>query len=129
MGETIAPVCLTSSHFSHQGYGFSHLGYDLLHLHTMNPTMNRQEHKTTLTDPSSMMIRPQLNNLILTPYLKPEVTSHNQSRPIFIFSNSLSSPLSVEDRPKLTNNLELLRSTSSSIAPSVLHSRLLLQLD
>jgi len=44
----------------------------------MNPTMNSQEHKTTLTDPSSMMISPQLNNLILTPNLKTKTTSHNQ---------------------------------------------------
>ena len=80
MGETIAPVCLTSSHFSHQGYGFSHLGYDLLHLHTMNPTMNRQEHKTTLTDPCSMMVSLQLNNLILRPNFEPEITSYDQSR-------------------------------------------------
>src|SRR5207247_10111041 len=96
MGETIAPVCLTSSHFSHQGYGFSHLGYDLLHLHTMNPTMNRQEHKTTLTDPSSMMISHQLHNLILTPNLKPKTTSHNQTRRILALVG-LSLPLSIEN--------------------------------
>jgi len=46
----------------------------------MNPTMNRQEHKTTLTDPSSMMISLQLDNLNLTPNLKPKTTSHNQNQ-------------------------------------------------
>src|SRR5213080_3501252 len=97
MGETIAPVCLTSSHFSHYGYRRSHLGYHLLHLHTMNPTMNRQEHKTTLTDPSSMMISHQLNNLILTPNLKPKTTSHNQNRLSPDSPNCLNSPLSVDD--------------------------------
>jgi len=46
----------------------------------MNPTMNRQEHKTTLTDPSRMMISLQLHNLILTPNLKPKITSYRHSR-------------------------------------------------
>ncbi len=59
--------------------------------------MNRQEHKTTLTDPSTMMISLQLNNLILTPNLKPKTTSHDQSRRVHASPNGLSLPLSVED--------------------------------
>ena len=59
--------------------------------------MNRQEHKTTLTDPSSMMISPQLNNLILTPNLKPKTTSYNQSRLILARLNGFSLPLSIEN--------------------------------
>src|SRR6266516_314620 len=46
----------------------------------MHPTMNRQEHKTTLTNPSSMMISPQLDNLILRPNLEPKVARHDQGR-------------------------------------------------
>ena len=63
----------------------------------MNPTMNRQEHKTTLTDPSSMMISPQLDNLILRPNLKPETACCGQSSPYTTSNNGLNSPLSVEN--------------------------------
>jgi len=57
--------------------------------------MNRQEHKTTCADMSGMMIGLQLDNLILTPNLKPKTTSHNQGRLFLKFLISL--PLSVED--------------------------------
>ncbi|OLB44944.1 MAG: hypothetical protein AUG17_01855 [Crenarchaeota archaeon 13_1_20CM_2_53_14] len=62
----------------------------------MNPTMNRQEHKTTLTDSSSMMISPQLHNLILMPNLKPKVARHDQSR-LALHSSTLISVLSIEN--------------------------------
>jgi len=62
----------------------------------MNPTMNRQEHKTTLTDPSSMMISLQLDNLILTPNLKPKITRNSQARSILDLVG-LSLPLSIEN--------------------------------
>jgi len=58
--------------------------------------MNSQEHKTTLTDPSRMMISQQLDNLVLRPNLKPKTTSHSQNRPNRPPSG-LNSPLRIED--------------------------------
>jgi len=65
---------------SHEGSPFSHLNNNLLHLHMMNSTMNRQQRKTVHTDMNSMMISLQHNNLILRPNLKPKTTSHSQNR-------------------------------------------------
>jgi hypothetical protein len=50
---------------SHEGSPFSHLNNNILHLHMMNTTMNRQERKTVHTDMNNMMISLQLHNLIL----------------------------------------------------------------
>src|SRR5467141_2526451 len=71
-----------SSSFSQHGSTLSHLNNNLLHLHMMNTTMNRQQRKTIHTDMNSMMISLQLHNLILSPNLKPKTTSHSQNRSI-----------------------------------------------
>ncbi|MBO0888285.1 hypothetical protein J2P12_04210 [Candidatus Bathyarchaeota archaeon] len=71
---------LNPSRFSHDRSRFSHLGYDLLDLHMMETTMNSQQDKAMRTDPSSMMTSLQFDNIILTPNLKPETTSHSHSQ-------------------------------------------------
>src|SRR5947209_10530377 len=81
-GETNRSSLRDSSRFSQHGSTLSHLNNNLLHLHMMNTTMNRQEHKTVHTDMNSTMISLQLHNLILTPNLKPKTTSHSQNRPL-----------------------------------------------
>src|SRR5438309_11583114 len=88
---------LCSSRFSQHGSTLSHLNNNLLHLHMMNTTMNRQQRKTVHTDMNSMMISLQHNNLILRPNLKPKTTSHSQNRHVSTFSKPLSLPLSIED--------------------------------
>src|SRR2546425_4237652 len=88
---------LCSSRFSQHGSTLSHLNNNLLYLHMMNTTMNRQQRKTVHTDMNSMMISLQHNNLILRPNLKPKTTNHSQNKPIPTFSNRLSLPLSVQD--------------------------------
>ncbi len=79
-GETNCSSLRDSSRFSQHWSTLSHLNNNLLHLHMMNTTMNRQQSKTGQTDMNSMMISLQLNNLILRPNLKPKTTSHNQTR-------------------------------------------------
>jgi hypothetical protein len=44
---------------------------------------------------SRMMIRLQLNNLILRPNLKPKTTSHSQNRRTLSSDNGLNLPLSI----------------------------------
>src|SRR5260370_17491450 len=73
-GETNRSSLRDSSRFSQHGHRLSHLNNNLLHLHMMNPTMNRQQRKTIHTDMNSMMIRLQLHNLILRPNLNPKTT-------------------------------------------------------
>src|SRR2546425_7936456 len=88
---------LCSSRFSQHGDTLSHLNNNLLHLHMMNTTMNRQQRKTIHTDMNSTMISLQLNNLILRPNLKPKTASHSQKQtpaPLLTPSNS---PLSVDN--------------------------------
>src|SRR6266576_1576831 len=87
---------LCSSRFSQHESTLSHLNNNLLHLHMMNPTMNRQQRKTVHTDMNSMMISLQHNNLILRPNLKPKTTNHSQNRTNHI-PKGLNSPLSVEN--------------------------------
>src|SRR5205807_8751379 len=87
---------LCSSRFSQHGDTLSHLNNNLLHLHMMNTTMNRQQPKTAHTDMNRMMISLQHNNLILRPNLKPKTTSHSQNRTNQI-PEGLNSPLSVEN--------------------------------
>ena len=94
--EKRAQTC-PSSRFSQHGSTLSHLNNNLLHLHMMNTTMNRQQRKTVHTDMNSTMISLQHNNLILRPNLKPKTTSHSQSNSILTPPNGLNSPLSVED--------------------------------
>src|SRR6266581_3662527 len=65
---------------SHEGSPFSHLNNNLLHLHMMNTTMNRQQPKTIHTDMNSTMISLQHNNLSLRSNLKPKTTSHSQKQ-------------------------------------------------
>src|SRR5947208_8449585 len=89
---------LHSSRFSQHRSPLSHLNNNLLHLHMMNTTMNRQQRKTVHTDMNNMMISLQLHNLILRPNLKPKTTSHSQNRPISASSDGPGLPLSVEDR-------------------------------
>src|SRR6266700_485856 len=79
-GETNCSSLRDSSRFSQHWSSLSHLSNNLLHLHMMNPTMNRQQRKTIHTDMNSMMISFQLNNLILRPNLKPKTTNHSHSR-------------------------------------------------
>src|SRR5207237_57446 len=62
------------------GSTLSHLNNNLLHLHMMNTTMNRQQRKTIHTDMNSMMISLQHHNLILWPNLKPKTTNHSQKQ-------------------------------------------------
>ena len=69
---------LCSLRFGQHGSPLSHLNNNLLDLHMMNTTMNRQQRKTVQADMSSMMLRNQLNNLILRPNLKSEITCHSQ---------------------------------------------------
>src|SRR5438552_18922727 len=88
---------LCSSRFSQHGSTLSHLNNNLLHLHMMNTTMNRQQRKTVQTDMSSMMISLQHNNLILRPNLKPKTASHSQNRHDPASLNVLNFPLSVDD--------------------------------
>src|SRR5437660_11889323 len=76
--EKRAQTC-PSSRFSQHGSTLSHLNNNLLHLHMMNTTMNRQQRKTVHTDMNSMMISLQLHNLSLRPNLKPKTTCHRQS--------------------------------------------------
>src|SRR6266576_6859161 len=83
---------LCSSRFSQHGSTLSHLNNNLLHLHMMNTTMNRQQRKTIHTDMNGTMISLQHNNLILRPNLKPKTASHSQNRLIPSYSNGLSSP-------------------------------------
>jgi hypothetical protein len=92
---------LGSSRFSQHGSALSHLNNNLLHLHMMNTTMNRQQRKTVHTDMNSMMISLQRNNLILRPNLKPKTTSHSHSRTISP-AIGLDSPLSIEDPRRRT---------------------------
>src|SRR6266516_1811414 len=73
---------LYSSRFSQHGSTLSHLNNNLLHLHMMNTTMNRQESETVHTDMNSMMLSLQHNNLILGPNLKPKTTNHSQNKHI-----------------------------------------------
>src|SRR2546421_10493325 len=87
---------LCSSRFSQHGDTLSHLNNNLLHLHMMNTTMNRQQHQTVHTDMNSTMISLQHNNLSLRPNLKPKTTSHRQSRFIYASIERLGSPLSIE---------------------------------
>src|SRR5438094_10488331 len=87
---------LCSSRFSQHGYTLSHLNNNLLHLHMMNPTMNRQEHETFPADMSGVMLSLQLHNLILRPNLKPNITSHSQNIPS-PYHSYIHSPLSVDD--------------------------------
>jgi len=82
----------------------------------MNPTMNSQEHKTTLTDPSSMMISLQLHNLILKPNLKPKTTSHSQTRRILDLVG-LSLPLSIENFFHRTYSRRLTKNTLTRVNP------------
>src|SRR5207249_12114242 len=88
---------LCSSRFSQHGSTLSHLNNNLLHLHMMNTTMNRQQRKTIHTDMNSTMISLQHNNLILRPNLKPKTTSHSQNRLILSSVTASFSSLSVED--------------------------------
>src|SRR5205807_295017 len=81
---------------SHEGSPFSHLNNNLLHLHMMNPTMNRQQRKTVHTDMNSTMISLQLHNLILRPNLKPKTASHSQKGLILPLPTLSDSPLSVD---------------------------------
>ena len=81
-----------------EGSPFSHLDNNLLHLHMMNTTMNRQQRKTIHTDLNNMMISLQLDYLILRPNLKPKTTSHSQIRRVPATPDDLILPLSVEDR-------------------------------
>ena len=85
---------LCSSRFSQHGSTLSHLHNNLLHLHMMNTTVNRQQRKTIHTDMNSMMISLQHNNLILRPNLKPKTTNHSQNRYNHL-SYCLKSPLSI----------------------------------
>jgi hypothetical protein len=72
----------------------------------MNPTMNSQQHQTLQTNQRTMtMTIHQLNNLILTTNLKPEITSHSQIRLNLTYSNDFNSPLSV-DYPFPINRLK-----------------------
>src|SRR5437667_12052502 len=87
---------LCSSRFSQHGDTLSHLNNNLLHLHMMNTTMNRQQPKTVHTDMNSTMISLQHNNLILRPNLKPKTTNHSQSKTHPHLSNGPNSPLSIE---------------------------------
>src|SRR5437773_9934161 len=87
---------LCSSRFSQHGSTLSHLNNNLLHLHMMNTTMNRQESKTVQTDMSSMMLSNQLDNLILRSNFKSKVTCHSQRRPSPVSTNGPNSPLSIE---------------------------------
>src|SRR6266705_6147862 len=66
---------LCSSRFSQHGSTLSHLNNNLLHLHMMNTTMNRQQYETFSADVSRVMISLQLDDLILRPNLKPKTTS------------------------------------------------------
>src|SRR5437870_13090831 len=72
---------LCSSRFSQHGDTLSHLNNNLLHLHMMNTTMNRQQRKTVHTDMRSMMLSHQLNDLVVRSNLKPKVTCHSQTKP------------------------------------------------
>src|SRR5467141_1707766 len=65
-----------SSRFSQHGYTLSHLNNNLLHLHMMNTTMNRQQSKTVHTDMSNMVLSHQFNNLILGSNFEPKIASH-----------------------------------------------------
>src|SRR6266568_720450 len=95
-GETNCSSLRDSSRFSQHGSMLSHLNNNLLHLHMMNTTMNRQQRKTVHTDMSSMMLSLQLNNLILRPNLKSEITCHSQRRLSPASTKGLDSPLSIE---------------------------------
>src|SRR6266568_9407943 len=97
---------LHSSRFSQHGSTLSHHRNNLLHLHMMNTTMNRQQRKTIHTDMNSTMISLQHHNLILRPNLKPKTTSHSQDKPIPVSPNALRFPLSVEGSasPKSTQS-------------------------
>src|SRR2546421_12961932 len=87
---------LCSSRFSQHGSTLSHLNNNLLHLHLMNTTMNRQQRKTVHTDMNSTMISLQHNNLILRPNLKPKTTNHSQKGLILPLPTLSDSPLSVD---------------------------------
>src|SRR5260370_1668921 len=71
-GETNRSSLRASSRFGQHGSPLSHLNNNLLHLHMMNTTMNRQKRKTVQTYVSSMMLSLQLHNLVLGPNFKPK---------------------------------------------------------
>src|SRR6266480_5495698 len=85
---------LCSSRFSQHGSTLSHLDNNLLHLHMMNTTMNRQQGQTVHTDMNSMMISLQHHNLILGSNFKSEAACYGQGRSSSI--SGPSSPLSIE---------------------------------
>src|SRR6266700_4882871 len=87
---------LCSSRFSQHGSTLSHLNNNLLHLHMMNTTMNRQQRKTIHTDMNGTIISLQHNNLILRPNLKPKTTSHSHRALYPTLLMPSVSPLSVD---------------------------------
>src|SRR6266699_5165936 len=101
-GETNCSSLRDSSRFSKHESKLSHLNNNLLHLHMMNTTMNRQQRKTVQTDMNSTMISLQHNNLILRPNLKPKIACYCHDRFIPLVTAGLNSPLSIEFLPLRT---------------------------
>src|SRR6266702_7791289 len=93
---------LVSSRFSQHGSTLSHLNNNLLHLHMMNTTMNRQQRKTVHTDMNRMMISLQHNNLILRPNLKPKTTSHSQATSSSLLPRASTRPSALKMSPPQT---------------------------